>query len=163
MLYSPTCFKQTYWSGHLHLLMIPEIVSFNIITVKLAFLKWWPLLKDRFDCKSTCHVQQIHYVSRLASCLAWRLCREHYWAAKPQKRALRTRGEAPISSRTRGFSALARLNYLARPTKTAMLRRVIVSVVFYIFSFGTIRGRNSLRPICRGIYISLSSQPSFLE
>ena len=41
-------------------------------------------------------------------------------------RALRTSGETPISSRTRGFSARARLNYLAFPTKTAMLRRLSV-------------------------------------
>ena len=73
--------------------------------------------------------------------VAWRLCREHYWAAKPQKRArkrARTSGEATRKIKTcfslfppqspRDFSAparqTARLYYLARPPKTAMLRRL---------------------------------------
>ena len=39
-------------------LTVPEIVSFNTISVKLTFLKWPSLLKGHFDHKSTFHV---HY------------------------------------------------------------------------------------------------------
>ena len=56
-----------------------------------------------------------------SACVAWRFCR-----------AGRTSGEAVRKIKTkllppqspRGFSALARLYYLARPTKTAMLPRL---------------------------------------
>ena len=57
--------------------------------------------------------------SRFIDCVAWRFCRTHYWAAKPQKRA-RTSSEAPSPH---SFTALSHL-FFARPTKTAMLRRL---------------------------------------
>jgi len=57
----------------------------------------------------------------IIACVAWRFCQEHYWAAKPQS--------------PRGFSALARLYYLARPAKTAMLRRLTWSQPSCFFLF----------------------------
>ena len=68
----------------------------------------------------------------------WQFCREHFWAAKPQKRA-RERAAKPqakflvaLPQSPRGFSALARFCYFARPTKTAMLRRLSDSFLFLI-------------------------------
>ena len=54
---------------------------------------------------------------RLA-CVAWRFCR----AGRKIKTKFKFKLLPPQSSR--GFSVLARLYYLARPTKTAMLRRL---------------------------------------
>ena len=48
------------------------------------------------------------------ACVAWRFCR-----------AGRRSGVAAPPQSARGFSALARLYYLTRPTKTAMLRRLL--------------------------------------
>ena len=68
------------------------------------------------------------------ACVAWRFCQEHDWAAKPQKRAQSARERAAkprekllLPQSPRGFSALPRLYYLARPTITAMLRRLAVT------------------------------------
>ena len=53
------------------------------------------------------------------ACVAWRFC----WAGRRSGVAARKIKLLPPQS-PRGFSALARLYYLARPTKTAMLRRL---------------------------------------
>ena len=66
------------------------------------------------------------------ACVAWRFCR----AGRRSRVAAKFAREARENERRsreknkllppppRGFSALARLYYLARPTKTAMLRRL---------------------------------------
>ena len=68
------------------------------------------------------------------ACVVWRFCR-----------AGRTSGQAarllPPQS-PRGFSALARLYYLARPTKTAMLRRLWLSGLFSPLLFQTVSTTN---------------------
>ena len=56
----------------------------------------------------------------LVASLAWRFRWQHEWAAKKREKSL-----LPPQS-PRGFSALACLYYFASPTKTAMLRRLIV-------------------------------------
>ena len=68
------------------------------------------------------------------ACVAWRFCRAGRRGGVSTKNSrakrARTSGEAarkmlPLQS-PRGFSALARLYHLVRPTKTAMLRRLIL-------------------------------------
>lgn len=61
--------------------------------------------------------------SRFIDCVAWRCCRTHYWAAKPQKRARRARERAAKPQFPHSFTALSHL-FFARPTKTAILRRL---------------------------------------
>ena len=76
-----------------------------------------------------------HSVKRVA-CVAWRFCRagrrsgvapKFAREARENERRSREKNKSfkllPPQS-PRGFSALARLYYLARPTKTAMLRRL---------------------------------------
>ena len=69
----------------------------------------------------------------LLACVAWRFCRAGRRArsgvaakfgreARENERRSREKLLPPQSPR--GFSALARLYYVARPTKTAMLRRL---------------------------------------
>ena len=56
------------------------------------------------------------------ACVAWRFC----WAERRSGVAAKFAREARENDQSpRGFSALARLYYLARPTKTAMLRRLV--------------------------------------
>ena len=68
----------------------------------------------------------------LIACVAWRFCRagrRSGVAAKFGREAARKscfRPKLLPPQSPRGFSALARLHYLARPTKTAMLRRLDV-------------------------------------
>ena len=69
------------------------------------------------------------------ACVAWRFSRAGRTSGEVEDREIcakqaRTRGEVARKIKLlppqspRGFSALARLYYLARPTKTAMLRRL---------------------------------------
>ena len=65
------------------------------------------------------------------ACVAWRFCRAGHRsgvAAKFAREARENERRSPEKNKNqspRGFSALARLYYLARPTKTAMLRRLL--------------------------------------
>ena len=77
---------------------------------------------------STC----FHSWKRLA-CVAWRCCRagrrsgvaaKFAREARENERRSREKNKFLPPQSPRGFSALARLYYLARPTKTAMLRRL---------------------------------------
>lgn len=61
--------------------------------------------------------------SRFIDCVAWRCCRTHYWAAKPQKHARSARERAAKPQFPHSFTALSHL-FFARPTKTAILRRL---------------------------------------
>ena len=57
---------------------------------------------------------------QLLACVAWRFCRAGRTSSEAAKK-----NKKPLPPQSpRGFSALARLYYLARPTKTAMLRRL---------------------------------------
>ena len=67
------------------------------------------------------HLTSFSAVTFIA-CVAWRFCR----AGRTSGEAARKIKLLPPQS-PRGFSALARLYYLARPTKTAMLRRLWLS------------------------------------
>ena len=68
---------------------------------------------------------------RLA-CVAWRFCRAGRRSGVAAKFAREFKLLLPQSPR--GFSALARLSYLARPTKTVMPRRLITDKYFLTFS-----------------------------
>ena len=67
-------------------------------------------------------------------CVAWRFCRAGCTSGEAAGREIRPEARENERRRCvkkllppqspRGFSALARLYYLARPTKTAMLRRL---------------------------------------
>ena len=70
------------------------------------------------------HLTSFSAVTFIA-CVAWRFCRAGRTSGEAAGREIRARERAPQSPR--GFSALARLYYLARPTKTAMLRRLWLS------------------------------------
>ena len=64
------------------------------------------------------------------ACVAWRFCRagrtsgEAATFARENERQSREKNKNLNLLEVRGFSALALLYYLARPTKTAMLRRL---------------------------------------
>ena len=72
----------------------------------------------------------------MLACVAWRFCRagrrssvaaKFAREARENERRSREKKLLPPQS-PRGFSALARLYYLARPTKTAMLRRLLICI-----------------------------------
>ena len=78
---------------------------------------------------------------RRVACVAWRFCRAGRRGGVSTKNSrakrARTSGEAarkikllPLQS-PRGFSALARLYHLVRPTKTAMLRRLLAELKIF--------------------------------
>ena len=58
----------------------------------------------------------VTYLPNILACVAWRLCRTHYWAGEATK--------ARATQSPPSFSALAQLGLFARPTKTAILRRL---------------------------------------
>ena len=77
-------------------------------------------------------VSLINRATDTIACVAWRFCRAGRTSgvvakfareARENERRSREKKLLPPQS-PRGFSALARLYYLARPTKTAMLRRL---------------------------------------
>ena len=89
------------------------------------------------DCRmmGSCWRHKIYFLDdgwRDLACVAWRFCRagrRSGVAAKFGREAARKscfRPKLLPPQSPRGFSALARLHYLARPTKTAMLRRLDV-------------------------------------
>ena len=59
------------------------------------------------------------------ACVAWRFCRAGRRSGVAGKFAREARENERRSQSPLGFSALARLYYLARPTKTAMLRKLL--------------------------------------
>ena len=78
---------------------------------------------------------------RRVACVAWRFCRAGRRGGVSTKNSrakrARTSGEAarkikllPLQS-PRGFSALARLYHLVRPTKPAMLRRLLAELKIF--------------------------------
>ena len=87
----------------------------------------------------------------LLACVAWRFCRagRRSGVATKNSRAKRARtsGEAARKIKTKllplptphGFSALARLYYLVRPIKTAMLRRLLFSPCRYLHVSYTVK------------------------
>ena len=72
---------------------------------------------------SILHVCMHFFIAYQAiACVAWRFCR----AGRRSGGRSREKNKKLLPPQSpRGFSALARLYYLARPTKTAMLRRLI--------------------------------------
>ena len=104
------------------------------------------------------------------ACVAWRFCRagrqerrSHEKFAREARENDRRSRELPLQS-PRGFSALARLYYLVRPTKTAKLRRltIVCLVSFFIFAFGNERriresDRQKKNAGCGIFYKNLSS------
>ena len=71
--------------------------------------------------KSAKHKKKSHLVYELA-CVAWRFCRAGRTSSKAARKIKKSKNQSP-----RGFSALARLYYLARSTKTTMLRRLLMN------------------------------------
>ena len=69
-----------------------------------------------------------HYTVNILACVAWRFCRAGRRSGVAARKLL-----PPKSPRS--FSALARLYYLARPTKTAMLRRLFLK--YFRFSWSS--------------------------
>ena len=86
----------------------------------------------------------------LLACVAWRFCRagrrsgvatKNSREARENERRSREKNKnklLPLQS-PRGFSALARLYYLVRPTKTAMLRRLLFSPCRYLHVSYTVK------------------------
>ena len=84
--------------------------------------------------KRNCHLDYLPYFNALAqdwtfrveiACVAWRFC----WAGRRSGIAARKIKTLLPPQSPRGFSALARLYYLARPTKTATLRRLVYAII----------------------------------
>ena len=69
-----------------------------------------------------CHISAVFRAYFPLACVAWRFCRAGRRSGVAARKLL------PPQS-PRGFSALACLYYLARPTKTAMLRRLIFRAI----------------------------------
>ena len=74
----------------------------------------------------------LSYPGARVACIAWRFCRAGRTSGEAAGREIRARERAPQSPG--GFSALARLYYLARPTKTATLRKLVPEVFLENFT-----------------------------
>ena len=74
----------------------------------------------------------LSYPGARVACIAWQFCRAGRTSGEAAGREIRARDRAPQSPR--GFSALARLYHLARPTKTATLRRLVPEVFLENFT-----------------------------
>ena len=86
-------------------------------------------------------------VAEKLACVAWRFCRagrRSGVAAKFAREARQNERRSREKNKNlkllppqslRGFSALARLYYLARPTKTAMLRRLLKNRLRILLNF----------------------------
>ena len=94
------------------------------------------------------------HVAGSVACVAWRFCRagrrsgvaaKFAREARENERRSREKNKLLPPQSPRGFSALARLYYLVRPTKTAMLRRLGVEWM-------GVAGRLELRPLLSVLY-----------
>ena len=97
----------------------------------------------------------LSYPAARVACIAWRFCRAGRTSGEAMGREIRARERAPQSPR--GFSALARLYYLARPTKTATLRRLVPEVFLENFTHVRESERSDTFSLFRGsLSLSLS-------
>ena len=87
----------------------------------------WPLRDTNFIFECWKYLSPVRFAHSWVACVAWRFCRAGRRSGVAAKFAREAREKnfqvapAPISSR---FLCPPRLYYLARPTKTAMLRRL---------------------------------------
>ena len=125
-----------------------ELESFNFLfrpdgigTITSDEKTWFEEIKVRLWNLLAYQITHYRWVKRLSSftcvlaCVAWRFCRagrrsgvaaKFAREARENERRSREKNKFLPPQSPRGFSALARLYYLARPAKTAMLRRLLV-------------------------------------
>ena len=95
----------------------------------------WPLRDTNFIFECWKYLSPVRFAHSWVACVAWRFCRagrrsgvaaKFAREARENERRSREKNKNKLlpPQSPRGFSALARLYYLARPTKTAMLRRL---------------------------------------